>query len=649
MRRLITALAVSVAAIVTAGVPAATAAENTDTISGTVMTVVRENHKAPEGPSGSLSPHATTERVIHGPAGTYRLAPGQLATVPDGTKLSAKAEITSAGARLTTQPTLAADGTSQATVAPAVRNVYVAFVYPPNMPVMDDWTESEARDAVSYASSYWQSQTANQVGFQVAKVLAPYTSAYSCGDAWSMWDEALARMPEAEGVGNHLLLITPPNSQNYGCSYGLGTVGGINYASNYVVMAEPGRSGLAHELGHNLGLRHANGLRCDGAQDGVRVGQDFSGCTKTSYDDLLDVMGYSGNLFGEGNLNAAHVAAMGLLPGAVQDVNLLSGNATYRIAPLSAASTALRGLRITDSTGERYYLNYRTLSGRDSVAARNYYRPSVGVEVLRDDPAYSPSLGSYLLDPTPTSLGYTDYNRAVPVGGVFRAASGTLAVKVLSQDADGATIAVASGNALAFAPAAPTNVAAVAGDGQATVSWTPPLDNGGSVITGYTVTANPGGQQATVTGTTATFAYLTNGTPYTFTVTARNSVGDSPASVASTPVTPNPPPTTPAAPTAVAAIAGNGTASVTWTAPADTGGSPITQYTVRAEPGGRTATTTGATTATVAGLTNGTAYAFTVTASSVAGTSLPSEPSNLVTPLGTPGAPDGRDGDGRQR
>lgn len=77
---------------------------------------------------------------------------------------------------------------------------------------------------------------------------------------------------------------------------------------------------------------------------------------------------------------------------------------------------------------------------------------------------------------------------------------------------------------------------------------------------------------------------------------------------------------------------------VSWTAPADTGGSPITSYTVTASPGGKTVTVLGATTsATVTGLLNGTAYNFTVTATNAAGTSPSSTPSTAVTPAAKPG------------
>ena len=201
------------------------------------------------------------------------------------------------------------------------------------------------------------------------------------------------------------------------------------------------------------------------------------------------------------------------------------------------------------------------------------------------------------------------------------------------------------------APAAPTSVTATAGDKQATVSWTAPSD-GGSAITSYTVTPYAGTTAqtpTTVTGsppaTTTTVTGLTDGTAYTFKVSATNAIGTGPDSAASNTVTPTGP-TAPAAPTSVTATAGDKQATVSWTAPSD-GGSAITSYTVTPYAGttAQTPTTvTGsppATTTTVTGLTDGTAYTFKVSATNAIGTGPDSAASNTVTPTGptAPAAP----------
>jgi hypothetical protein len=106
-------------------------------------------------------------------------------------------------------------------------------------------------------------------------------------------------------------------------------------------------------------------------------------------------------------------------------------------------------------------------------------------------------------------------------------------------------------------------------------------------------------------------------------------------------------PSVPGAPTGVTATAGNGSAAVSWIAPADTGGSAITSYTVTPFIGSTAQTpvtvsgSPPATTATVTGLTNGSSYTFTVSATNSSGTGPTSAPSNAVTPSALPGAPTG--------
>ena len=194
-------------------------------------------------------------------------------------------------------------------------------------------------------------------------------------------------------------------------------------------------------------------------------------------------------------------------------------------------------------------------------------------------------------------------------------------------------------------PGAPTIGAATAGNTQATVTWAAPADDGGSTISSYTATAVEDNTKSCtiITATravladstaeaaalTCTVTGLTNGTAYTFTVTATNFFGTGAASSASNSVTPA---TVPDAPTDVTAVAGDGEATVSWTAPASDGGAEITYYTATTNP----SCTTSGTSCTVTGLTNGTAYTFTVTATNSAGTSAPSAPSNSVTPEDAP-------------
>jgi hypothetical protein len=90
-------------------------------------------------------------------------------------------------------------------------------------------------------------------------------------------------------------------------------------------------------------------------------------------------------------------------------------------------------------------------------------------------------------------------------------------------------------------PGIPTSVSVTAGDGRVVVSWVAPVDEGGSTISSYTVTAHPGEQTAKVPGVarSATVLGLSNGVAYRFTVVASNHAGPGPPSAVSSAVTPS--------------------------------------------------------------------------------------------------------------
>ena len=216
--------------------------------------------------------------------------------------------------------------------------------------------------------------------------------------------------------------------------------------------------------------------------------------------------------------------------------------------------------------------------------------------------------------------------------------NGTTYTCSVQATTNGGTSATSAGVTVtpATLPGAPTiGTATAVGSGQVQVTFSAPASNGGAAITSYTVTSNPGNITASSTGSPITVGGLTNGTAYTFTVKATNSVGTGPASSQSNSATPV---TVPGAPTITSVTGGNSQVIVAFTPPANTGGATITGYTATSNPG-NISVSAATSPITVTGLTNGTAYTFTVKATTSAGTGSPSAASNSVTPATVPGAP----------
>ena len=131
---------------------------------------------------------------------------------------------------------------------------------------------------------------------------------------------------------------------------------------------------------------------------------------------------------------------------------------------------------------------------------------------------------------------------------------------------------------LPSSPEPPSGVGASAGNASAVVAWSAPSDDGGATITGYVVTASPGGAMCTTTGAlSCTVNGLVNGTTYTFTVTATNIVGTGNSSSPSAGVTPTAPVVVaPSAPGTPSLTDNHGSISLSWSAPTSDGGATVT-------------------------------------------------------------------------
>jgi hypothetical protein len=179
-------------------------------------------------------------------------------------------------------------------------------------------------------------------------------------------------------------------------------------------------------------------------------------CRTAAYRDFYDVMGVSWDR--TGSLTAAQAHRLGVLPpAAVQAVG--PGTTTATLAPLGGL-TGTRVLRLTDSAGTDYWLEYRSATGRDAwLAADNPYRLDAGVLLHRSGGMPDTSL---LLDGSPSAQARweEDLQTALVPGVPVVVAGGQFTVTVGATGPAGAAVTVVatppvSPAAVAPAPAAP--------------------------------------------------------------------------------------------------------------------------------------------------------------------------------------------------
>ncbi|MTK07169.1 MAG: hypothetical protein F8N38_08805 [Hungatella sp.] len=305
----------------------------------------------------------------------------------------------------------------------------------------------------------------------------------------------------------------------------------------------------------------------------------------------LGLYSYSGNINisqasvtaigGNGQVNGSHAVYThtGLINiGDGADVTAIGGNGTTGVGGVglraygsNEVSNADRGtVSISKDAGDIYIRGGRGASAtRDSVMGRNIYISTGNIDLISMEAGTSRTIMNAeggdnvyrmkaVVSPAAETVISSEVN-GTPGRYTYRAVTKDDGVAYLWLPSGSQTVS-SSGYASKTAdipgsdssvkevtlaktpnvtvPGAPQNVTAVAGDRSAVVSFSPPANNGGSSILSYIVTVSPGSMVFSGSSSPINVTGLTNGIPYTFTVSAVNTAGTGPASTPSYPVTP---------------------------------------------------------------------------------------------------------------
>ena len=239
----------------------------------------------------------------------------------------------------------------------------------------DPLTSADAQAAMTQVNSFLHAASYNLLSVVTTvtptlRVPGTHASYESNNDYTQLMDDARAAAASA-GFSNAAYdfdLIAFRGMPSWGWA-GLGYVGSKGLWLNGSFTW----STAAHELGHNLGLSHANFWQAPGE---TIIGAG----TSVEYGNPFDVMGS-----GEGQFNAWDKSQLDWLPPA--DVAVAAGSTSYRIYDLEAlTSGGFHALRVPISGVKDYWVEYRPNGGSAASAGAsiNWGYSSPGVSDLLD-------------------------------------------------------------------------------------------------------------------------------------------------------------------------------------------------------------------------------------------------------------------------
>jgi hypothetical protein len=318
--------------------------------------------------------------------------------------------------------------------------------------IIDHARKAVFTDAKSTANYYKENSYGNLT--LSGDVLGVYTLPYDgtkC-DYSGDWTKAAQNAAKAAGANlsnyDHIVYAFEYKSgckiQAYG-SY-------FDKSSWYIGYDEPNFTAtlVAHEIGHNLGLDHANSLIClDKSGKKVSISTN---CKEEEYGDQFDVMSYWGTY----HMNASEKERLGWMD--KSDITTVTSNGSYTIKPIEIAGTVTQALKvkradipldlsnpIQNNDDGYYYVEFRRPIGFDApYGDKTPITNGVSIRLAREENYGNPGK-TWLIDTNP---GYNEtlktdnftYDAPLLVGQSFIDTVKGVKITLVKIDANSATV-----------------------------------------------------------------------------------------------------------------------------------------------------------------------------------------------------------------
>ncbi len=383
-------------------------------------------------------------------------------------------------------------------------------------------TSAELKAVVLRQASDWFGRV-SRGRYRLAGKVTPYLkiAKQNCSDDYAMRDilRLAQRKARARGIGtrgyDRYMLVTPQCRTN--------SLGELPGAVTWIRDASVTVDVIVHELGHNLGLEHANALICKRGKLRVSSGGRKE-CQEYEYGDMYDAMGISTGQ-STGQFSVPRLVGLGW----AGKTRTATGSGTFTLAPAESSGSGLQGLRIKVSRKRSYWVEYRS-NGHVADIARDI-KGVAGVQIRlqtgkkRVDvlDAFPGAPDPYLFVPDP-DLVRVD----LPAGSSMTTTEG---IRFRTVSVGGSAVVQVTRHAPRPQPPSTPTASFAIGDAYSThVEWQRSADDNGAIVRGYRVRL-PGNHVTTVDSvgglTTTLDDYDVSGVGAAVAVQAFNEAGDS--------------------------------------------------------------------------------------------------------------------------